>query len=322
MVVIANNQPGQINMDTTGAPNVPAFSIDEAPGDALIAFVGAHESDAVANTVPSGIGNVQGDVLADFSYRGPTTGVYQNETKPDISAPGVNIYAALDDTDGNYGLMSGTSMATPHTTGSGALVRAVHPDWTPIEVKSALQTTATNADGVQEDGTTPWTIDDVGSGRVDLTKAALAGLVLDETYANFLAANPSTGGDLRTLNLPSLRDMACNGSCTWTRTVRGTLSTVTIPDPADRIFADSFDGPSAPVTTANWIAEANAPSGLTITISPSSFVLDGTTATQALTITATPTTTLSQITYAEVVLREANGAAPDQHLTVAVKGTP
>ena len=142
-------------------------------------------------------------MLANFSYRGPTLGQYADETKPDITAPGVNIYAALDDQDGNYGLMSGTSMATPHVTGSAALIRAVHPDWTPTEVKSALLTTATNADGTQEDGTTTWTIDQVGHGRVDLTKAALAGLTMDETGAHYLAANPSgaahsaTGAHLR-----------------------------------------------------------------------------------------------------------------------------
>ena len=104
MVVVANNQVGSISMDTTGAPNVPAYSIDKAPGDALITFVGANEATATVDTAPSGIGNVQGDVLANFSYRGPTLDPYSDETKPDIAAPGVNIYAALDDQDGNYGL--------------------------------------------------------------------------------------------------------------------------------------------------------------------------------------------------------------------------
>ena len=298
MVVVANNQAGTVSMDTTGAPNVPAFSIDKVPGDALIAFVGDNESSAIIDTTPSGIGNVQGDVLANFSYRGPTPDPFSNATKPDISAPGVNIFAAVDDQDGNYGLMSGTSMSTPHITGSAALIRAVHPDWTPTEVKSALVTTATNDAGTQEDGTTPWNIDQVGHGRVDLTRAALAGLTLDETFANFLAANPNGGSiDIRDLNLPSVRDAACNpNGCSWTRTVTNRLD-----------------------ATGNWTATFSSASDATVTVDPPSFQLAAG-ASQTLTITATPSATdTDHFAFGEIVLHESNGASPDQHITVAVK---
>jgi subtilisin family serine protease len=297
-VVIANNVAGVISPSTPGV-SIPAWSIDHTPGDALIAFVGANEASATGDVIPSAIGNVQGDVLADFSYRGPTTGNFKNETKPDITAPGVNIYAAFDDQDNNYGLDSGTSMATPHVTGSGALIRAVHPDWTPTEVKSALLTTATNATGTQEDGVTPWTIDQVGSGRVDLTKAALVGLTLDETYENFLASNPNGGTvDLQDLNLPSVRNVACETSgCTWTRKVTNQLA-----------------------TAGNWNASFATTSGdANVTISPSSFQLAAG-ATQELTITAIPSATDdTHIAFGNITLSEANGAAPDQHITVAVK---
>jgi subtilisin family serine protease len=298
MVVVANNQPGPITMDTTGAPNVPAYSIDLGPGDALIAFVGSNPSSSIVDTQPSGIGNVQGDVLANFSYRGPTLDPYSGETKPDISAPGVNIYAAFDDASGNYGLDSGTSMATPHITGSAALIRAVHPDWTPTEVKSALLSTATNATGTQEDGSTPWTIDQVGHGRVDLTKAALAGLTLDETFDNYLAADPQGGSiDIKELNLPSVRDSACPSTgCTWTRTVTNKLT-----------------------TTGNWDATfAGTIGDVDVTVSPSSFQL-APGASQVLTITATPATGTTAMAYGNITLSEANGGSPDQHLTVAVK---
>ena len=69
-----------------------------------------------------------GDILAGFSLRGPTAGTFQNLTKPDVTGPGVNIYAALL---GTYGTLSGTSMSCPHLTGGAALVRAVHPTWLP-----------------------------------------------------------------------------------------------------------------------------------------------------------------------------------------------
>ncbi len=91
--------------------------------------------------------------MAGFSSRGPVRG--WGQIKPDVSAPGVNILAAVPpasviaalgvEAQGvNYAKISGTSMATPHTTGSVALVRQAHPDWTPDMVRTAMINSATN----------------------------------------------------------------------------------------------------------------------------------------------------------------------------------
>jgi subtilisin family serine protease len=305
-VVIRNNQPGTVLMDTTGQPNVPAYSCDQIPGDALAAFVDANPTDATVNFSLHGAAATQGDVLADFSLRGPDPAPYQDIQKPDITGPGVLIYAAFPIDLGAYGTISGTSMATPHNSGGAALVRAVHGDWTVEEVKSALMMTSFNG-GTKEDGTTPWDADDVGTGRVDLTKAALAGLVMDETTQHFLDANPNTGGDPKTLNTPSLRNMECTPNCTWTRTVRNTLTSAT-----------------------SWTATGTAITpGFTIDVQPSSFSFTGGLGeTQELTITATPNTNLtSAVAFGEVVLSvDANGpngiAIPDARITVAIEGSP
>jgi len=62
----------------------------------------------------------QGGNLAPFSSRGPVTIDGSNRIKPDISAPGVDVFSSLP--NGTYGPESGTSMAGPHLVGVVALM--------------------------------------------------------------------------------------------------------------------------------------------------------------------------------------------------------
>jgi hypothetical protein len=297
-VIIRNNQAGTITPSTPGQPNIPVYAIPQAAGNTLVAYVDANPTSATFNfqVVP-----VPGDMLADFSLRGPTASPLQDLQKPDITGPGVNIYAAVQSPT-NYGNLSGTSMSSPHVAGAAALVRAVQPTWTASEVKSALMMTAFNG-GTKTGSTTPWDPDDVGTGRVDLTRAARAGLVMDETFSNYLAANPATGGDVKTLNIPAMRNLSCTPSCTWTRTVRNTRATT---------------------STWNAVGSSTTP-GFEITVSPSTFIFDTTAGgnTRTLTITARPTSNLtSAIAFGEVRLTDTSGNSPEQRMTVAVKGRP
>ncbi|HYY63126.1 MAG TPA: S8 family serine peptidase [Gaiellaceae bacterium] len=73
------------------------------------------------------------DVIADFSSAGPS-GIDLG-FKPDVSAPGVNIYSSVPT---GWDTFSGTSMASPHVAGGAALLLQRHPSWTPAQVKSAL----------------------------------------------------------------------------------------------------------------------------------------------------------------------------------------
>lgn len=69
--------------------------------------------------------------------------------QPDITAPGVSIIAAnteaLDPTESDqtltpYIVLSGTSMSCPHVAGVVGLLKALHPNWSPAAIKSAIIT--------------------------------------------------------------------------------------------------------------------------------------------------------------------------------------
>jgi uncharacterized repeat protein (TIGR01451 family) len=182
------------------------------------------------------------DIIAGFSSYGPNTTF--DVLKPDITAPGVSILAAVADgtiaPSGDYelDLYQGTSMSSPHNAGAAALLMALHPDWTPMEIRSAMMMTAEDgllADRVTIEGVMrPATPQDEGSGRVALENAAMVGLVLDETIANFEAADPTLDGTPSSLNLASLYSSKCVGECTWTRTfksVAGMPATYTVVAP-------------------------------------------------------------------------------------------
>lgn len=77
--------------------------------------------------------------LTDFSSRGPTA---DGRMKPDISAPGYNINAPAANTTNGYAVKSGTSMATPFTAGTVALMLDANPNLTPTQVRNILNSTA------------------------------------------------------------------------------------------------------------------------------------------------------------------------------------
>ena len=97
-------------------------------------------------------------------------------------------------------VINGTSMSSPHIAGAAALLRDLHPDWTPGQIQSALMTTA-RQEVLKEDATTPADPFDRGSGRVDLRRAFEPGLTfVGPSARDFLERR----NDLWNLNYPSL----------------------------------------------------------------------------------------------------------------------
>ena len=77
------------------------------------------------NSFSVGAINAQ-DTIAGFSSRGPVMIDDSGRTKPNISAPGVQVRSCIRDS--SYATWSGTSMAGPHVAGVVALMISANPD--------------------------------------------------------------------------------------------------------------------------------------------------------------------------------------------------
>ncbi|WP_167956263.1 S8 family serine peptidase [Anaerosporobacter faecicola] len=115
-IMIYNNQEGTINMSIEDY-RIPAVGITELAGEGLISSVDK------TVTIKKEIGHFDNvdnaKKMSDFSSWGVTPDL---KLKPEITAPGENIYSSMPFSN-SYGTMSGTSMAAPHIAGSFALVR-------------------------------------------------------------------------------------------------------------------------------------------------------------------------------------------------------
>jgi outer membrane protein assembly factor BamB len=136
-------------------------------------------------SVGATLNGVMSNDMASFSGRGPAS---DGRIKPDVTAPGVEIWSAQGGTSNSYWQLSGTSMATPCVAGSAALVRQYFMDgfyptgskvsvngFTPSAalIKAALINSADemSGTGAYENGQYFYPNDNQGWGRIDLSNA-------------------------------------------------------------------------------------------------------------------------------------------------------
>jgi hypothetical protein len=198
---------------------LPAIHL--ADGTDFVAFMAANTG-VTATFTQGEKAQGQGDVMASFSSRGPAG----NFIKPDVTAPGVQILAGNTPTPdeiaggptGNYyQAIAGTSMSSPHVAGAALLLKALHPNWTPGQIKSALMTTATT-NVVKQDLATPADPFDMGAGRIDLRVAGNPGLTISATAAD-MAALGNDPLNAVNLNIPSVNVPVLPGEVKTSRIV-------------------------------------------------------------------------------------------------------
>lgn len=170
------------------------------------------KSDPLASATMTFQGTILGikpsPVVASYASRGPSRRI-PTILKPDIMAPGSLVLGAWppalpsarmksDVLYSDYNILYGTSIACAHATGVAALLKAVHPAWSPSAIKSAIMTTADLFDntfdpihwinGKELHSASPL---DMGAGQIFPTQALDPGLIYDitaEEYVNFLCS--------------------------------------------------------------------------------------------------------------------------------------
>lgn len=281
---------------------LPGINLSAADGETLLSWLAANAGQPIDISASVLIQDDElGSVAGVFTSRGPGA-PYDSYLSPHIAAPGVGIYGAFtpyqpfnnQKNEAPYAFLDGTSMASPHVAGALALIKAVRPHWTPAQAQAALMMTANSRaykDDARSGNKEQASFFDMGAGMMRLDRAINAGLVLDESYDNYLAADPDRGGNASELNLASLVQSRCVLTCTWTRTFTATES-------------------------GSWnTGSATLLGDITLSASPTSFSLAAG-ETQVLTITASSGySSASKWQFGQLLLDNGN---PEQTLTLPV----
>jgi len=155
-VIIANNTAGQLNptVETSGGAaftpiacphadfptcppiTVPTVAILQSDGSIIRTRLASGPVDLTWTDQTVSAPNPTGGLISSFSSYGLSPDL---AVKPDLGAPGGNIYSSYPLEKGGYTTMGGTSMSSPHVAGSVALLLQAEPNTPAQAVRGILQ---------------------------------------------------------------------------------------------------------------------------------------------------------------------------------------
>lgn len=148
--------PKDVDVTLYGLPFIEANAANNISGTALVSyqdaqnFISQLKQGNVRIIVPSDTASsneelsvlsnsLTGNLVSDFSSWGPSL---DSRSLPTFIAPGGNILSSFPDYLGGFGVIGGTSMATPFAAGVAALVKQTRPDLKPAQIQAAMALTA------------------------------------------------------------------------------------------------------------------------------------------------------------------------------------
>ncbi|KAK9114768.1 hypothetical protein Syun_021565 [Stephania yunnanensis] len=221
----------------------------------------------------------QGERIISYlnTTKNPQATILKSEA-PDITAPGVEIFAAwspkalLSTIRGEtryakYNIISGTSMACPHVSGAAAYVKTFHPHWSPSAIKSALMTTASHMNATRNsDREFAY-----GAGHLNPVKAIDPGLVYEAFEDDYVMMLCSIGLDPEKIKL--ITGNTSTNTCS--PNYKGTTKDLNYPSMAVFIYGNdkkenTFSRTVTNVGLANstYKATVTSPSELRIIVEP------------------------------------------------------
>jgi hypothetical protein len=265
--LIYNNVDGELEATTVREATIPILGMSKVNGEFLKSLCDANGVSTTNATIRAA--KSFSPQMADFSSRGPVQGLGQ--VKPDVTAPGVDIYSAtvrVGAAETNTGTMydptgyihaSGTSFSGPHVSGAALLIKQAHMDWDPDQVRTALINTATNlrsgSGTPKADGSTADDIISQGGGLIDVYGAIHAPALMGVTGDGIV--QPSILGSYSFGESPIL-----NNRITNTRSVTVTVQDVSGQGGTYNVSTANnryFDRPG--ISASTNVGSVNVPAG-------------------------------------------------------------
>jgi subtilisin family serine protease len=140
-VVLYNNTAGRFSPTVAGTPliTIPVVAISDTEGGLIDGRLAAGPVDMTWTDETGSFPSPTGGLISSFSSYGLSPDL---ALKPDIGAPGGNIYSTYPIELGSYATLSGTSMASPHVAGAVALLLQAKPKTPAQAVRGILQNSA------------------------------------------------------------------------------------------------------------------------------------------------------------------------------------